>query len=95
MRGQVSRKHERLSCMPRRHAAQAGTELAAPADQAFPVAPEELDAIEAYLMPQIIDLLRAGESRVTDSEAPQCGGNIGPWTGLEDGRHEILAEEPA
>lgn len=37
----------------------------------LPVTPEELDAIEAFLMPQILRLLETGASNQDDSKRPQ------------------------
>lgn len=37
----------------------------------FPVIAEELDAIEAFLMPQILRLLEIGASNQDDSKRPQ------------------------
>lgn len=37
----------------------------------LPVTAEELDAIEAFLMPQILSLLETGASKQDDSKRPQ------------------------
>jgi hypothetical protein len=37
----------------------------------FPVSQEELDGIEAYLMPQILEFLSGGEKQDQDSKVPQ------------------------
>ena len=37
----------------------------------LPVTPEELDAIEAFLMPQILLLLETGHSTTDDSKRPK------------------------
>ncbi|WP_442582136.1 hypothetical protein ACSBOB_09300 [Mesorhizobium sp. ASY16-5R] len=42
----------------------------------FPVTPEELDAIEAYLMPQILRLLETSASKKDDSKRPQTAATV-------------------
>jgi hypothetical protein len=39
----------------------------------LPVTPEELDAIEAFLMPQILLLLETGDCTKDDSKRPKTG----------------------
>lgn len=51
----------------------------------------ELDAIEAFLMPQILALLN--ESQRADSEAPQCRLKNNSRNIPERVHHEILAED--
>lgn len=94
MCGRASRNPELASGALEQNAPRiSAVHVAAPIDsQEFPVVPEELDAIEAYLMPQIIDLLQADTSRATDSEVPQCQSKIAPRIGDEGGCHEILTD---
>lgn len=78
MRGRPSGNSDRLPCAqtPQGSSLDAGNVVQG--DGFPPVTPEELNAIEAYLMPQIMALLQSGQERVADSEVPQKRGNNSP-----------------
>lgn len=60
-------------------------------DEHMPVGAAELDAIEAFLSPQIMALL--GQQEASDSEAPQCPATMRS-TVAKGKRREVAAEEP-
>jgi len=74
MRGRSSREHDLLS-PAFGNRAESTASLPAVISQTdltgFPVSAEELDAIEAYLMPQILEFLNGGDKQDQDSKVPQ------------------------
>lgn len=74
MRGRSSRKQDLL---PSAYGNRAESSASSPAVASetdltvFPVSAEELDAIEAYLMPQILEFLNDGGRQEQDSKVPQ------------------------
>jgi hypothetical protein len=95
MRGPASRSPELLSGALEQIAPRTGIVEGAALTDDFPVATAELDAIEAYLMPLIMDLLQPSSKRITDSEVPQCRKKIAARRGHDGNGDEILAVEPA
>ncbi len=74
MRGLSSRKHDLLPSAFGNRAESSASLPAVISDTdltGFPVSAEELDAIEAYLMPQILEFLNEGGKRDQDSIVPQ------------------------
>ena len=74
MRGRQSSHRELLRPVPGQKAGGSdGTRPAVIADnlELLPVTAEELDAIEAFLMPQILRLLESSASKQDDSKRPQ------------------------
>lgn len=74
MRGRLSRKHDLLSSAFG-EGAESSASLPAVISETdltgFPVSAEELDAIEAYLMTQILEFLSDCGKRDQDSKVPQ------------------------
>jgi hypothetical protein len=62
-------------------------------DAGFPVGPAELDALEAFLMPQILALLE--EMPRSDSEAPQSSTRMETSENPRGGAREVFARETA
>jgi hypothetical protein len=74
MRGRKSSHREMLRSATSQHAgSRDGTRPVSLLDQLdiLPVTAEELDAIEAFLMPQILLLLENGHSTTDDSKRPK------------------------